>query len=69
MYGSERYKDLIEGLIQISCRKIDLGKTSYQAVYRKIREEIELHIASVYFATNKGFNYDLYITDIGERIP
>ncbi len=29
VYRSERYKDLIEGLIQVSCRKIDLEKISY----------------------------------------
>ena len=29
VYGSERYKNPIEGLIQVSCGKVDLGETSY----------------------------------------
>ncbi len=59
----------MEGLIQVSCEKVDLGETSYQAVCRETREETGLHIAPVYFTMDKGFNYDLYITDIRERIP
>ena len=69
VYGSERYKDLIEGLIQVPCRKVDPGETSYQAVCRETREEIGLHTASVYLTTDKRFNCDLYTTDIGERTP
>src|SRR6266498_2220501 len=34
VYRSERYKDLIEGLIQIPCRKVDSKEISYQAVCR-----------------------------------
>jgi len=48
---------------------VDLGETSYQAVYREIREETGLHIAPVYLIIDKNFNCDLYTTDIGERIP
>ncbi len=29
VYGSEKYKDLIEGFIQVSCEKVDLGEISY----------------------------------------
>ena len=29
IYESERYKDLMEGLIQVSCGKVDTGETSY----------------------------------------
>ena len=67
VYGSERYKDSMKGLIQISCEKVDSGETSYQAVCRKTREEMGLHTAPVYLIINKGFNYDLYITNIGEK--
>ncbi len=59
----------MEGLIQVSCGKVDLKETSYQAVCRETREETGLHIALVYLTTDKDFNYDLYTTDIGERIP
>ncbi len=38
------------------------------AVCRKIREETGLYIALIYLTTDKEFNCDLYITDIGERI-
>ena len=69
VYRSERYKDLMEGLIQVPCGKVNLGKTSYQAVCREIRKEMGLYIASVYLITDKGFNCDLYITDIEERRP
>ncbi len=69
IYGSERYKDPMEGLIQVPCGKVDLGETSYQAVCREIREEIDLHIASVYLTTDKSFNCNFYTMDIGERIP
>src|SRR6266540_131880 len=48
VYESERYKDPIEGLIQIPCGKVNPEETSYQAVYRENREETGLHIASVY---------------------
>src|SRR6266498_297629 len=68
VYRSERYKELMEGLIQVPCEKVDLGETSYQAVYRETREEMGLHIAPVYLTKDKGFNYDIYTTDIGERI-
>src|SRR6266542_4675609 len=67
VYGSERYKDLMEGLIQVSCGKVDLRETSYQAVCREIREETGLHTASVYLISDKSFNCDLYTMDIGER--
>ena len=68
VYGSERYKDLMEGLIQVPCGKVDLRETSYQAICREIREETGLHTAPVYLITDKDFNYNLYITDIGKRI-
>ncbi len=67
VYGSERYKDLIEGLIQVPYGKVDLGEMSYQAVCKETREETGLHIVPVYLTIDKGFNCDLYITDIGER--
>jgi len=68
VYGSERYKNPMKGLIQVSCEKVDPGEISYQAVCRKTKKEIGLHTVSVYLITDKGFNYDLYITDIGKRI-
>ncbi len=68
VYESERYKNLIEGFIQVPCGKIDPEETSYQMVYRKIKVEIGFHMASVYFTTDKGFNCNLYITDIGKRV-
>src|SRR6266511_756911 len=45
VYGSERYKDLIEGLIQVPCGKVDSRETSYQVVCRETREETGLHTA------------------------
>ncbi len=63
VYGSERYKDLMEGLIQVPCGKVDPGETSYQAVCREIRKETGLHTVPVYLITDKSFNYDLYTTD------
>ena len=69
VYGSERYKNLIEGLIQVPCEKVDSGEMSYQAVCKETREETGLHTAPVYLTTDKSFNYDIYTTDIGERIP
>ncbi len=59
----------MEGLIQVPCEKVDPGETSYQAVYRETREEIGLHTTPVYLITDKSFNCDLYIMNIGERIP
>ncbi len=59
----------MEGLIQVLCEKVDPGETFYQAVCREIREETGLHTAPVYLTIDKGFNYDLYTMDIGERIP
>ncbi len=58
----------MEGLIQVSCRKVNLGKTSYQVVCRKTREETGLHIVPIYLIMDKEFNCDLYIIDIEERI-
>src|SRR6266542_1398794 len=69
IYGSERYKNLMKGLIQVSCKKVDLGEMFYQAVCRETREETGLHTALVYLTMNKSFDCDLYTTDIGERIP
>ncbi len=68
VYKSKRYKDPIEGLIQVPCEKVDLREIFYQAVCRKIRKEMGFYIASVYLTIDKGFNCDLYITDIEERI-
>ena len=59
----------MKGLLQVSCRKVDSGETSYQAVCREIREKTGLHTAPVYLTTDKGFNCDIYTTNIGERIP
>ncbi len=69
VYGSEKYKNPMEGLIQVPCGKVDLGEISYQAVCRETREETGLHIAPVYLTIDKSFNCDLYTMDIGERIP
>ncbi len=69
VYRSERYKDPIEGLIQVPCGKVDPRETSYQAVCRETREETGLHIVLVYLTTDKSFICDVYTTDIGERIP
>ncbi len=68
VYRLERYKDLMEGFIQVPCGKVNSGKTLYQAVCKETREEIDLHIASVYLTTDKGFNCDLYIINIEKRI-
>ncbi len=59
----------MKGLLQVSCRKVDSGETSYQAVCREIREKTGLHMALVYLIIDKNFNCDLYTTDIKERIP
>ncbi len=59
----------MEGLIQVPCGKVDPGETLYQAVCRETREETGLHTTPVYLITDKGFNCDIYTTDIGERIP
>ncbi len=69
VYDSERYKDLMKGLIQVPCKKVKKGKTSYQAVYRETREETGLHTVSKYLIKDDKFNCDIYITDIteGER--
>ena len=68
MYRSERYKDPIEGLIQVPYGKVDPGETSYQAVCRETRKETGLYTAPVYLTIDKSFNCDLYTTDIEERI-
>jgi len=69
VYGSERYKDLMEGLIQVPCGKVDPRETSYQVACRETREETGLHTAPAYLTIDKRFNCDLYTTDIGERAP
>src|SRR6266542_4708928 len=68
VYRSERYKNPIEGLIQVSYEKVDPGETSYQAICREIRKETSLYTVLVYLTTDKGFNCDFYTTDIEERI-
>ncbi len=68
VYRSERYKDPIEGLIQVPCGKVDLRETSYQAVCRETKEKMGLHTTLIYLTTDKEFNCDLYTTDIGEKI-
>ncbi len=69
IYRSKRYKNSIKGLIQVPYDKIDSGETFYQAVCRKIREKMGLYTALIYLITDKGFNCDLYTTNIGKRIP
>src|SRR6266498_2643908 len=69
VYGSERYKDSMKELIQVPCGKVNSEEMSYQAACRETREETGLHTAPVYLTTDKGFNCDLYTTDIEERIP
>ena len=68
VYGLEKYKDPIEGLIQVPCGKVNPGETSYQTVCRKIREETGLHTTPIYLTIDKSFNCNIYIMDIGERI-
>ncbi len=67
VYESERYKDPMEELIQVSCGKVDSGETSYQAVIRKTIEETDLTSALKYLCKDDKFNYDLYTTNIGDR--
>ncbi len=67
VYGLERYKDPIEGLIQVSCEKVNPGETSYQAVIRETVEETGLTSALKYLCKDDRFNCDLYTTDIGDR--
>jgi len=52
----------------VLCRKVNKEKISYQILYKKIRKEIDLYIALVYFIIDKNFNYDFYIIDIGDRV-
>jgi len=68
VYELERYKNPIERLIQISYEKMNTEETSYQAICKEIKKETELHTILVYFITNKGFNCDFYITNIGKRV-
>src|SRR6266542_5071025 len=67
VYGSERYKDPMEGLIQVSCGKVDLGETSYQAVIRETVEETGLTSALKYLCKDDRFTCDLYTTNIEDR--
>jgi len=69
VYSSERYKDPMKGLIQVSCEKTEKEETSYQAVCKEIREEMGLHTVPKYLTKNDRFNCDIYITDIikGEK--
>src|SRR6266498_862062 len=59
----------MEGLIQVSCRKVDLEETSYQAVIRETIEETGLTSALKYLCKDDRFNCDLYTTNIGDRKP
>src|SRR6266542_7129312 len=68
VYGSKKYKDPIEGLIQVPYEKVDLRETSYQTICRETREKTNLYTTPVYLTMDKGFNCDLYTMDIGERI-
>ena len=69
VYESERYKDLIKGLIQMPCGKPEKGETSYQTVCRETREEMGLYTIPKYLIKDDRFNCDIYTTDIteGER--
>ncbi len=69
VYGSERYKDPMEGLIQVPCGKVDSGETSYQAVIRETVKETGLTSTSKYLCKDDRFNCDLYIANIGDRKP
>src|SRR6266542_913337 len=69
VYGSERYKDPMEGLIQVPCGKVDPGETSYQAVIRETVKETGLTSAPKYLCKDDRFNCDLYTTNIGDRKP
>jgi len=59
----------MEGFIQVSYRKVNSEEISYQAIYRETRKETEFHMTPIYLIIDKGFNYDLYIMNIEERIP
>ncbi len=67
VYRLKKYKNLIKGLIQVLYEKVNKEKTSYQAVYRKIKEKTSLYIILKYLVKNDKFNYDFYITDIMRR--
>src|SRR6266542_1232909 len=54
VYRSERYKDPMEGLIQVPCGKVDPGETSYQAVIRETVEETGLTSAPSTYARMIG---------------
>ena len=69
VYRLERYRDLMEGLIQVSCGKVNSGETSYQAVIRETVEETGLISTPKYLCKDDRFNCDLYTTDIGDRKP
>ena len=56
VYDSERYKDSMEGLIQVSCEKTEKGETSYQAVCKETREEMGLYTALKYLTKDDRFN-------------
>ena len=62
VYGSERYKDPMEGLIQVPCGKVDKGEISYQAICKETREEMRLYTALKYLTKNDRFNCDIYTT-------
>src|SRR6266498_163279 len=59
----------MEGLIQVSCRKVDLEETSYQAIIRETIEKTGLTSALKYLCKDDRFNCDLYTTNIGDRKP
>ncbi len=67
VYGLERYKNPIEGLIQIPCEKVDKGKTSYQVVCRKTREETGIYTAPKYLTKDDKFNCNIYTINITEE--
>ena len=58
----------MERLIQVPCEKVDLRKTSYQVICKETRKEIRFCIVPVYLTMDKGFNYNLFTTNIKKRI-
>ena len=68
IFMSQRHPDveIMSGLLQTVCGKVEEGETPYEAAKRKVKEETGIESHPYYWDTDPRFNCDIYTYRVGD---
>ena len=63
---SIRSKELMKGMLQTPCGKVESGESSWEAIIRETKEETGLEIWPSYLLNDEFYDCDIYTYRLGD---